>query len=375
MKVFVAADVHLSNALPYAKQNSASMALEGTDRLRDICDAVLSAATIAYDEGARRTIFLGDLLDRRLIDGVTDYWAKSLLISLRRLGYTIDIIPGNHEAEDRQASAYSVSAYGIEIEGVRVLIDGPGDDTGIWPVAYRPESVVTPILGKIPDGFVPFIHQTVRGAHCGVWDSPSGIDPEVLSRFPWVVSGHFHTSQPLVAPANGLYLGATVQHHFGDANDERSCWLVDMSTHTAERIPTPAPKFKELKVRAKDDSWAVMQAFTETMKLIPGGYLSLKVSGEMSEISQFRNSAYPELEKQSKGILRFIEFSPDVTVEAKDRLETRGRIRSGEISWKAMVSRWVANNACNAHGVSQSKAFEMGERLITLAAQKVGEAP
>jgi hypothetical protein len=253
--VFVS-DLHFDNTLPMGEVESATRI---SNRLLDVETAFDAVAARAIALGADLRI-LGDVFNKRLVD------APSLLVASRALrrataaGVPIKILPGNHDAHDVSGARYSVDGLG-EIAGVDVWRDGVesaqvrGVPVTFARVAWKPDEAARASLndlGKTAGGFrVALLHQNMAGCMIGSWACPEGFTTEDLAGWDVVISGHFHLTQEIRGPrVAGRFLGAPLQHNFGDVGQARGFWIADWeklvagdpSGLTFERIAT-VPEF------------------------------------------------------------------------------------------------------------------------------------
>lgn len=241
-------DVHMSNRLPYARPST----LYRTDRLDRQLAMLAALGQYGLDNGIDRLLINGDLFDKALLDPVT---VSETFAALARLPIHIWIIGGNHDAINIRGGRYNIEALG-EFENITVFHAGEHidvDNITFWAMPYASLESNRETLKAIRADMaamgsrrhhVLLMHNSVLGCKQGDWKCDVGLDPSELSGFDQVISGHFHTAQKF--GDNGIYLGAPMQHHYGDCGDRRGAWhLKFKADRTMKRkfIDTAMPKF------------------------------------------------------------------------------------------------------------------------------------
>jgi len=93
----------------------------------------------------------------------------------------------------------------------------------------------------------------------------SGVHPDVLRRLnaDYILGGDNHTHQRLddLLGCKSMYLGAPLQHNWGDRGQKRGFWHINISNSIINEkfIETKYPKFIRTKIDAKNDIDAMMQ--------------------------------------------------------------------------------------------------------------------
>lgn len=224
-KILFTADWHLCNGLPHSR-----VAERGeTDRLHDQLEVLRSISAIAKIEKVDAIFVLGDIFERRLVDGITLSAGINAVMELS-VAAPVFILPGNHDANSSRGGRYLVEAFdAMHKDGVSYLgnydLTFPQNDWGVtfYPVAWGPLSVVRERIAqcrvnRAKGVAVLLMHQAVNGCTDGGWLCDKELDPkEVCEGFDLVLSGHFHEPQEF-GDGIGYYIGAPMEHDFRDAN-------------------------------------------------------------------------------------------------------------------------------------------------------------
>jgi DNA repair exonuclease SbcCD nuclease subunit len=360
------ADVHVSNALPYARRlERDGFGALVTDRLRDTLAVLDQMANAADDARCEDLWVLGDLIDRRLLDAVTHRAVAEKLAQLvDEREKQVILVPGNHEAADHAASAYNLEGFARLRPGKIHVRSEPGyferDNVPFYALPYKPDAEACRIIDAARAGGDAFLllHQSLKGGKAGDWVCPDGVGPELLEGFLGVLAGHFHTAQHVGKEA--LYLGAPLSHHFGDAGERRGFWkfVVDDEDGTAdlEMIEARAPRFHVVTWRHGTTD-ADVDAFV-------GDYVQLNVVGTRAQL----RTAVPE----AAAIARVLEASgarmarvhPIPVPERKSRAKVEAG-EGGRVTWPVVVEGYL--DACDLSGLERARLAEIGRAALAEA--------
>jgi DNA repair exonuclease SbcCD nuclease subunit len=355
------ADLHVSNTLPYAWRGDGVV----TDRLRDTL-AVLDQMADAADAARAADLWvIGDLVDRRLLDAVT------LRELERKLAHLVDereknlyLIPGNHESSDSAASAYTLEGFSQLRPGrIHVWAELTTREQGgvvFHGLPYKPDREAGNVVRRVRDAQrtpgILLLHQSLVGGKVGSWVCPDGIPEEALQGFLGTLAGHFHTHQRVGA---AQYLGASVQHHFGDTGEERGFWDITFSPRREPRavlIPSKAPRFHVLSWDCAGDPPRL-----DSHRLGPGDYVQLDVVGRKAELDQGLK-ACREVATEMEGLgARLVKIRPLMLAERKTRSRASTE-RDGRITWPAAVAGYL--DACQLEGLERARLQQIGQQAI-----------
>lgn len=253
VKILSSADIHLSNHLPHARPSTAGR----TDRFDDQLALLDHMWEVAVEEAVDAIMLLGDIFDQSKVDAVTLTHSVERIV---RAPVPTYILPGNHDAVSVRGGRFLVEAFGaMGRDHIHYLnSETPLEMKGVtfWPLAYMPGSETKAALARTRKARkaaarasqrdVLLFHNSVLGCtHIG-WTCDDGLEAEeVCQDFDWVLSGHFHDTQTFGPNDRGMYLGAPMQHHYGDVGRPAGFWIFDFKDgkRTQKFIQSQTPQF------------------------------------------------------------------------------------------------------------------------------------
>lgn len=356
------ADVHAGNSLPWAVKDPNTLI---TDRLVDIIDVLKQMSCYALENSINDIWILGDLIDKRLVDAVTLKLVTEELYALRKHGLNIYIVPGNHEAGDAACRHFTVDAFshmGVQVAGLGetpATCYEPVDGFEIVALPYMPpmraEKIISDHMGHTPN--LMLIHQTIKGGMVGGWTSPDGLDPAMLEQHAGeVLSGHFHTPQNITERTR--FLGAPVQHTFGDSGEDRGYWDITWSGKdtTYNLIPVRnAPCFHELE-------WKCGAQPPNLGQLGGLSYVNVKIIGNPNAVDKFWVTA------QAWGASQMLEHGHRLVKLMRPSAVATGRKRlamgddNGSFTMDKILGQYLDQADCT--GLNRQKLEQLGLELL-----------
>lgn len=369
-RIVIFSDLHAHPFKPYA-----TLLPNGRNsRLQDALDCITQVREHAIAVGADLVLFGGDMFHIRKNIHVASFnlvYEEMAKFSLEKI--PIAMIHGNHDQADREGDEFSVYAFGsfsTVIDKPKWLaIDGASrqDRIGILGVPYTED---LDHLRAIADQEAPsdvthriFLgHFGIQGAKLGadfVYSNPydaqlSDFGPE---RFDASFLGHYHLYQQVgAAKQNVHFIGAPLQHTWGDRGQERGFLIYDTETRTHEHVPLKSPKFVEM---TQQDIELADMAGADLCP--PDSYLRIIDSLPWSE------SDREQLRKEHK--LRSVEVVPpavqkqksagprmpiEPTMAAQDVIETY--VRSGITSTDGLDENYLLQIAAEVMQEIEDKA-------------------
>jgi DNA repair exonuclease SbcCD nuclease subunit len=205
-------------------------------------------------------LFGGDLFHARRTINVAAFNATyEAMAAFRVQGIPLVLIHGNHDQADKHGEEHSVHAF----RTFATVCDQPGWElvTGKSGTPYAIMGVpYTENLAQVQDAVrePSPVHHTHRIllAHLGVQGATLGADfvyanPHDaklsdlnLDAFDAAFLGHYHKHQQLAERC--WYIGAPLQHNWGDRDQWRGCLIYDTDTHSIEKVDLKAPRFEML---------------------------------------------------------------------------------------------------------------------------------
>ena len=210
-------------------------------------------------ENISGVIMLGDLCDRRKgIDfKVANFMRTEFLQPLAQMDIPVDIICGNHDLPSRSNMKHSsleelVNGNYRRIEGhiEPAVIDRYGPKFLLVPwICDSNRDDVMRVLNT-SDADVVFAHLELKGfkMYRNTPVSEHGMDPDILSRFKHVYTGHFHSSS---TQGNITYLGAAWEMTWSDHDDPKGFHILDTETLELTFYRNPFTMFQTINYHPK----------------------------------------------------------------------------------------------------------------------------
>lgn len=295
MKAAFVSDLHANLRLPQARLDAGGVS---SDRLRDVIAVMDQCAVHCAENGIKLLFIPGDMFDHKHPDGATLVAVSRQLYRMAsELGLEVYILPGNHDAVDRDGKLYTLQFYGeLNIPGIRVLgheIMEITEGLRIHAMPWLPdERAVKRIraLGAEVDNDgrdILIFHQTMKGAIAdNGHESPHGLESSITEAFDLAISGHFHHPQD---HKWGLYLGSPLHIRFSDTGDTRGFLVADLGSKRLQTkfVATTFPEFGQDDVRLEvGDKLEDLVNIEESAKGL--SYLKLKLEGPASVLEANR---------------------------------------------------------------------------------------
>lgn len=339
-------DLHANLRLPMAKVDPGGVS---SDRLRDVVSILEQIRDYAFNRSPRADFvaILGDLFDQSHPDGATLIAVSRVLADLADRVPTM-ILPGNHDAVDRDGRLYSLQFYGelrvprLRVLGHETVKAGAVGGTNVflhavpWLPEERARKRIRARAGELKTGTVDVLmfHQGIRGA---LWDSgrssDDGLDADIADRFDLALTGHYHRPQKF--GRNGYYLGSPLDIRFGDeAVEERGFWEVEFGkrTITPKLIPTKYPRFQTLHVTYLEGD-VDLKSVDLRAGINPGvEYLRIVVSGTAAQIDADREVIRSWQASVAEWGLRALKIDERPIQEGKVRLEADANLSLSELT-------------------------------------------
>jgi len=194
----------------------------------------------ALDRGCERLCILGDFCDSRVrVDIPTLAAMAASLESARVEGLRVIMIPGNHDCYFRDTSATALDPFDIDSRFVRVVhLPTVVDGIGFVPWSDDAARLARDCREMVGGVGILFSHIGLAGF------TPDGLDPDDLSlgKFDRVLLGDVH--EPSDLGESIAYVGAPMQHDFGDAGGVRGFVVLDTESGDCEFVENgESPRF------------------------------------------------------------------------------------------------------------------------------------
>lgn len=256
MRVVVFSDVHV-HPFSYAATEVELPGFRGSfnSRLVDCVQAIQEVLQYAKDNNIENVWFTGDLFHvKSTLRTEAHSVVYSVLKEAGHSGLRITMIPGNHDFADRGGFRHSLEAYdsitGITVASEPKLIGFK--DVSVLAVPYvdnlvqLKDTIIDIGTHKTTKPTIFLGHAGVQGSIVGsdyVLVSDRDLDPTDLPMADFCFFGHYHEHQLITS--NSIFVGALLQHNWGDVGGKRGFLDVTISGKdvTFKRIETKSPKF------------------------------------------------------------------------------------------------------------------------------------
>ena len=194
-------------------------------------------------QGVKQIVHLGDYYDHRKFVNfkALNHNRKNFLDPMRRLGMSMDIIPGNHDTFYKNTNDLNSlkELLGYYMNEVNIIMEPKVMEYGSLKMALLPW-----INQENFESSMKFIRECKAdwlGAHLeldgfellrGV-KSHGGLDPKLFDKFELVMTGHYHCSS---RQDNIWYLGSQLEFSWNDAHDNKYFHIVDTETREVQKI-------------------------------------------------------------------------------------------------------------------------------------------
>lgn len=236
----------ITSDLQFSEQARLSHRLEEgiTSRLRDQVQCFDWIVETGKKHGCKQLLALGDIFDSRtsIPVPVIDQACRCFERARTVFDEIIEVV-GNHDSALRHPGVNSLRA----MSGLATVIEKP---TVVGPFAFVPWiedpddfRAAVGKVAKVKTARYLFSHVMIVGAvPADVGRALSDLRP---GRWKRVFLGDVH--DPVKLEHGVQYVGAPMQHHYGDAGGKRGVWVLDIVSGAAEFIENPiSPRFHVL---------------------------------------------------------------------------------------------------------------------------------
>jgi len=357
LRIVLFSDLHCHPFQPYATILANGM----NSRLADAISCIDQIVAYCADPNNHvdLVLFGGDLFHvRKNISVAAFNEVYAALSQFAANDIPLVLIHGNHDQASKDGSVNSIKtfhsmAHVIERPGWLELRGRWGDPYSILGVPYTENIEHLKDIVNIPnpEPLAPSIllaHLGVQGAKVGadfVYATPYDAKVEDLNcgAFDRVYLGHYHMHQQLAS--NAWYIGAPLQHNWGDKHQWRGFLVYNTDTKSHEKVDLKSPKFVEIDntslnmdtslysddfvkiVDSSTDSWSKTRIEEERIRL---GARSLEI------VVREKNSA---------------PFVPRLDI-------------STNTSFKDAMEKYVRSGLSSVEGLDESYLLQIGNEIL-----------
>jgi len=177
-------------------------------------------------------LFLGDIFDDRksISHRSLEFNRKTIIDPIVKLGLSADIIIGNHDAMHKNTLTPNavnevfgkIQNFRIPDPAMTVNYDGVDIDLISWICRDNQYDIMEFV--KNSKSKYCFGHFELVGFYFYTGMKSHGMDPQFLTKYDYVGSGHFHT---INSSGNVFYLGTPYTITANDNNEMRGFWVFD----------------------------------------------------------------------------------------------------------------------------------------------------
>lgn len=181
------------------------------------------------EEQGNTTIILGDLLDTKEI--IRGSCLNTYIDCFKKSKLEFIILTGNHDWFNGDCEQHSLEPLKL-LPNVKI-IDKPTELGEFVFLPFLPQEELNQIIPKLPKKPL-FCHVDMPGFDYGNGHvSEIGVDKSKFSKFPIVISGHYHKQQNF---ENIHYLGTPFSHSFGESNQQKYLGLYNSTNNSLEYL-------------------------------------------------------------------------------------------------------------------------------------------
>ncbi len=262
MKILVFSDLQAHTFKRYAKYIKFRKRTCNS-RLVNIAKAMRYMGNYAVDNDIDYILFAGDLFNERgKIPTESFNFVHHEIKRWLNKGLTVIMVPGNHDCSTKHEE-YSMETFQELGENFIFLVNGKVRIHKKWLVVGvghcedLGEKIIKASKRRYKGEYKLLLsHFLISGsmnASGFVFDNPMGVGTKELKCFDFCCIGDNHTPQLI---KHVLSPGSLVAHDFGDANQERGFWELDLRGNGRVRhvfVPVPAIRFWHKAINKEED--------------------------------------------------------------------------------------------------------------------------
>ena len=365
MRVLNFSDLHGHAFKPYSELHADGV----NSRLRDAINILGEIEALCQQYAVDGVLCAGDLFHARSILNVRTF--NAIYEAVARVKMHVDffgLIVGNHDQTDKEGKVYSTHTLSSVVHVMGTLgwrvVSSQGEQLNVLAVPYDSEKdyLVNQInkLAPNPQLDAPSVllgHFGISGGKVGanfvlVDEHEVNLAEIPHDQFDQVFLGHYHLPQKLLP--NVRFLGATHQHNWGDADQDRGCWLWDTTPDQEFSEPTfiplqTAPKFIQLPYDA------VINAKTDLREIVDSNFTRVVCPAWLT-VEQWAEAAQLVVDAGARKVEPWAET---VTANAG---EVEGEFHPG-MDFEDMIEQYVVNFN-TAPALDSGRLIGLGQAIL-----------
>ena len=352
MKIALFSDLHAHPFKPYAHVLENGM----NSRLSDAVSCIEQIRIKCIENDVSVVLFGGDMFHVRRNINVSAFNAVyEELSKFKQDSIEVVMIHGNHDQADRYGDEHSIHAFRsfahiIDKPGCLSVNDRHNKKLAVLGVPYTEniehlrqvvgDKTIEPVLlcPRLMLG-----HLGIQGAKVGadfVYTNPNDAAVSDLSvdQFDAVYLGHYHMHQKIAR--NAWYIGAPLQHNWGDSGQWRGFLIYDTDTGVHEKVTLSYPRF--MKIEKSED-----------MELTNGDYVRLACN------------TYPDEEWISRTVEVFNCQSLEIITPDKAKSDIKSRLNvDRDTNLHDALEKYVTFGNQPTEGLEESYLMQIGSEIL-----------
>ena len=255
--------------------------------------------------------------------------------------------PGNHDRWTKSITSGhafgGVNIFNNDLKNVKVF-----DEIGVYStpevdILFLPAGWEnTPINHVKERPLIIVFHGLISGSLLASGIKANGVDPNIIkSANPdLVLGGDNHTPQSLekLFGCPAFYLGAPLQHTWGDAGQARGFWIISYENgrFNCEMIPTPSPRFVKKQVPANTE----IEALCNSIDILNKELENCSIPGIIELTLVGRNVTNIDLNNLGEHISRALAFNKRQLRIIADKTFDRLEVVQGISEAKTPEDKW-----------------------------------
>jgi len=323
----------------------------------------------AVDLGIKFVLFAGDWFRATNPTQLVIKEAEASWVRRSKVGVTTIVVPGNHDrftkSENSKHAFYSMRVFERDLENIWVK-----DHICVWtlmgvefisiPAGWQNRPLPKRITN---DPLVVVLHAMIHGSKLASGINATGMDPQIIKDLNpiLVLAGDNHTPQNLsmfMHPSR--YLGAPIQHTWGDKDQDRGFWHVMINNGVNVKCiycDTHTPKFVRANVFA-DNEVSFICSITDLLnKKLNGcpGIIDITLTG--NNVGLINRQVIEDSIKSNFNIRR-LKLNINHQIIRPELVAGLSQLKSPEDKWSAYVT---SDNAVNTKEMNIPMLLEMGK--------------
>lgn len=297
--------------------------------------------------------------------------AEASWVRRSRAGVTTTVLVGNHDrftkSENSKHAFYTMPIFRLDLACVRIydkisLISYPDVDLLLFPAGWQNKLTSSEIRRSSNRPLIVMLHAMINGSTLASGINSQGMDPQIIKNYnpDLVLAGDNHTPQRLsMFDCEAYYLGAPLQHTWGDKGQERGFYHIKIDGKKIEynKIVTRSPKFVRANIFAENEVSFICDITNLLHKELNDcpGIVDLTLTG--NNVGIINKQIIEDSIKQNFNI-RKLKIGINHQIVRPEVVAGISKISLPEDKWSAYIT---SGNATNIKDMNTQMLLEMGK--------------